>query len=160
MLPYRPIAPVLPVIFAALMAVALVLGCVRQARAGTVYFSVQDGVAIRGYDPVSFFVAETPARGHRAHAVMWKGAVWLFQSAENQSRFESNPRAFAPRFGGHCAYGMARGRMSEGDPLAWEIVDGRLFLFHNQTVETLWHESPERMIEAARAVWPAILRAE
>ncbi|TNJ40584.1 twin-arginine translocation pathway signal protein [Phaeobacter sp. B1627] len=128
--------------------------------AGTVYFSVQDGIAIRGYDPVSFFFAETPARGHRSHAVMWKGAVWLFQSAENQSRFESNPRAFAPRFGGHCAYGMARGRMSDGDPLAWEIVDGQLFLFHNQRVEDLWRANHDAMIQAARAVWPDILRGE
>lgn len=61
------------------------------AEAGTLYISVEDGVAIGGYDPVSFFVSNAPQEGHADHALMWKGAVWLFVSAENRLRFEANP---------------------------------------------------------------------
>ena len=160
MLMHRPLLPVSCVAYAALALLVCAIWGTPQATAGPRYFSAEDGVAIRGYDPVSFFIAEAPERGQRDHAVMWKGAIWLFRSAENQSRFESNPRAYAPRFGGHCAYGMARGLLFDGDPLSWEIVDGRLFLFHNPRVETLWQADPDQMIQSARAVWPSILRQE
>jgi len=131
-----------------------------QAAAGTLYIAVEDGIAIGGYDPVSFHLADAPLKGHSDHALMWKGAVWLFHSAENQSRFEANPRAYAPRFGGHCAYGMARGRVFDGNPLTWEIVDGRLYLFHTPRVEALWLAEPDGMIRAARAAWPGVLQAD
>nr|WP_175582294.1 YHS domain-containing (seleno)protein [Phaeobacter sp. HF9A] len=141
------------------VAVALLtLATGMRAEAGTLYISAEDGVAIGGYDPVSFFVAEGPTRGERSHAVMWKGAIWLFHSAEHRSRFESNPRAYAPRYGGHCAYGIAKGRIYHGDPQAWEIVDGRLYLFHNPRAEELWMAQQQGMIEAAREVWPQIMR--
>ncbi len=152
--------PKVRIAIVALCVLALAVFGGRPASAGPHYFSTEDGIALSGYDPVSFFVAEAPEHGHRSHAVMWKGAVWLFGSAENRLRFESNPRAYAPRFGGHCAYGMARGRIYDGSPLSWEIVDGHLFLFNNPGVEALWLQEQEAMIHSARAVWPEILHAE
>lgn len=130
----------------------------RSAEAGTLYISAQDGIAIGGYDPVSFFVAPAPLPGRSDHAVMWKGAVWMFENAENQARFEADPRAFAPRYGGHCAYGIARGKIASGDPLSWEIVEGRLYLFHTPRAEDLWRGDSAEMIAAAREVWPGIMR--
>lgn len=131
-----------------------------EAKAQTVYVAVQDGLAIGGYDPVSFHVAHEPMKGHEDHALMWKGAVWLFHSAQNQSRFEANPRAFAPRFGGHCAYGLARGKVFEGDPDTWEIVDGQLYLFRTPRGRSLWLEDQNQMIEAAHAEWPDALHQD
>lgn len=128
------------------------------AEAGTLYISVEDGVAIGGYDPVSFFVANAPQEGHSDHALMWKGAVWLFVSAENRLRFEANPRAYAPRFGGHCAYGIARGHVASGNPLQWQIVDGRLYLFHSPRAESRWDEARGALIHEAAEHWPQIMR--
>jgi len=139
---------------------ALAFAPMSGAQAGTLYIAVQEGVAIGGYDPVSFHLSEAPQKGRDGHALMWKGAVWLFQSAENQSRFEANPRAYAPRFGGHCAYGMAQGHVFDGSPLSWEIVDGRLYLFHTPRVEALWQAEHEVMIRAARAAWPDVLQRQ
>jgi len=133
---------------------------VSKAAAGPIYVAVQDGYAMGGYDPVSFHEAEAPLRGHQDHALMWKGAVWLFHSAQNRSRFEADPRAFAPRFGGHCAYGLSRGHASVGDPETWEIVDGQLFLFNSARGRSLWQEDRQQMLKAAQASWPEALRAQ
>lgn len=130
-----------------------------EAEAGTLYISVEEGVAIGGYDPVSFFLSAHPQEGRADHVLMWKGAVWRFASDENRLRFESNPRAYAPRFGGHCAYGIARGHVVAGDPLIWEIVDGRLYMFNSQRAVEQWHEAQAALIHEASDHWPEIMRS-
>ena len=87
----------------------MVLPHVAWAQKKPVYFATE-GAAIHGYDAVSYFAAEAPVRGQANIAVTWKGAQWFFASQQNRERFESNPRAYAPQFGGYCAYAMAHGR--------------------------------------------------
>ena len=41
------------------------------------------GVAIGGYDTVAYFTEGRPVKGDSRYSVMWKGAVWLFASAEH-----------------------------------------------------------------------------
>ncbi|WOI33550.1 YHS domain-containing (seleno)protein [Tritonibacter scottomollicae] len=143
--------------FAIFVGTALTLSPASRAQADTIYISMQDGIAIGGYDPVSFHTADQPKKGAQDHALMWKGAVWLFHTAHNQSRFEANPRAYAPKFGGHCAYGIARGRVFDGNPMTWEIVDGHLYLFHTPRVEALWMAERTHMIQTAHQAWPDVL---
>lgn len=128
------------------------------ARAETAVFSSRGGVAIGGYDPVAFFVEGVAEQGRRTHAVMWKGVVWRFASARNQARFEANPRAYAPAFGGYCAYAMSQGQLHDGNPQIWAIVDGELFLLNNRRVHRLWQADTVQMIADARPHWPVILR--
>lgn len=146
----------------ALAGLGLLPGMLRatDVQAGTIYFSAQEGVALGGYDPVSFFAPDGPARGEIGHALMWKGVVWLFHSQDNLARFEANPRAYAPSYGGYCAYAMARGKVSKGDPGSWLVVDGRLYLFRTPRAEQLWLEHHEDMIAAATSHWPDIMRAQ
>ncbi|KIC13633.1 twin-arginine translocation pathway signal protein [Leisingera sp. ANG-Vp] len=127
-------------------------------RAETAVFSSRGGVAIGGYDPVAFFVDGVAEQGRRTHAVMWKGVVWRFASARNQARFEANPRAYAPAFGGYCAYAMSQGQLHDGNPQIWAIVDGELFLLNNRRVHRLWQADTVQMIADARPHWPVILR--
>jgi YHS domain-containing protein len=63
-----------------------------------------EGVAIRGYDPVAYFTQSAPVVGNAAYSAEYNGATWLLASAENQAMFEAQAEAFAPQYGGYCAY--------------------------------------------------------
>lgn len=142
-----------------LMAAAvLLLSLPETVRAEQTVYSSRSGVAIGGYDAVAFFEHGAAEQGRRTHAVMWKGVVWRFASARNQAQFEANPRAYAPAFGGYCAYAMSKGLVHEGNPQLWAIVDGELFLLNNRRVHGLWHADTAQMIAAGRLHWPAALR--
>lgn len=78
----------------------------RPAFAASPQVFAVDGVAIRGTDPVAYFDQMMPVAGKADHALMWNGAQWLFASAENMAKFVANPEAFAPQYGGYCAYAM------------------------------------------------------
>ena len=127
------------------------------ARAESPMYFTDGGAAIHGYDTVSYFQAGTPVRGAPEIAVMWKGATWHFASQQNREVFEANPRAFAPQFGGYCAYAVARGYLTSTDPNAWQIVDDRLYLVHSQQIERLWSRDVEGNIRSAEGNWPRVL---
>lgn len=138
--------------------VVLTLSAFGVAQADQPMFASRDGAAIGGYDTVAYFMSGEPVRGHRDIAVQWKGAVWLFSSQRNRETFESNPRAFAPQYGGYCAYAVSRGGTSQTDPRAWRIVDGKLYLIHNNAVLRLWLDDLAGNIGLSDANWPAVLR--
>ncbi len=120
-------------------------------------FYVTDGAAMAGYDAVSYFNDGVPVRGQPEYAVVWKGAEWHFASAENREAFERDPRAFAPQFGGYCAYAMALGELSSTDPTLWDVVDGRLYLTHSPQIDAMWHEDQAEYIRMAEKNWPVVL---
>lgn len=120
-------------------------------------FYKTDGAAIGGYDAVSYFAGGTPVRGLPEYSVMWKGAEWHFATAENRDAFEMNPRAYAPQFGGYCAYAMAQGELVSTDPMLWEVIDGRLYLTHSPAIERMWQRDTATFIQMAEAHWPVVL---
>lgn len=121
-----------------------------------VYFKT-DGAAMAGYDVVSYFHGGTPVHGLPEYSVLWKGAEWHFATAENRDAFEMNPRAYAPQFGGYCAYAMAQGELVSTDPTLWQVIDGRLYLTHSPEIEQMWEEDTAGYIHMAEAHWPVIL---
>ena len=126
-------------------------------RAETPMINATHGAAIGGYDPVAYFEHGAPRKGDPDHNVMWKGAVWFFVTAQNRETFESNPHAYAPRYGGYCAYSVAHGATSPTDPTAWLIHDGRLYLTHNDTVRQMWQKDVDTYVARADQNWPAVL---
>ncbi len=132
--------------------------CANGAKAQSVpmFFST-DGVAMSGYDAVSYFKEGHPRPGQPEFSLMWKGAIWHFATAQNRDQFERNPRAFAPQFGGYCAYGMAMGQLSSTDPASWKIVDDRLYLIHSPEIEKVWVEDEAHNIALAQQHWPTVL---
>ena len=49
-------------------------------------------------------------------------------------------------------------RLAPGDPAAFAIRDGRLYIAHSPDLLARWLEDADRRIDAARTLWPAILR--
>ncbi|WP_170466299.1 YHS domain-containing (seleno)protein [Ruegeria arenilitoris] len=142
------------IILGAIAALALVPAV--RAQDMPVYFET-DGAVMAGFDPVSYFQGTAPVRGMPEYAVIWKGAEWHFASAENRDLFESNPRAYAPQFGGYCAYAMAQGLLKSTDPMLWDMVDGRLYLTHSPEIEKVWRGDRAEFIEMAEENWPVVL---
>ena len=116
-----------------------------------------EGLANRGYDVTAYFTLGKPVVGSAAHQVRHKGTTWRFASAESQARFEANPAAYAPQFGGYCAWAVIQGYIAPGDPKQWKIVDGRLYLNFNARAKELWEADQTDAIKRGRANWPNVL---
>ncbi len=116
-----------------------------------------DGLAARGYDVTAYFLHGRPVPGIAAHRLAYKGATWLFASAETLERFRSNPDAFAPQFGGYCAWAVSQHYLAPGDPRQWKVVEGKLYLNANARAKELWEADQDAAIVRGHANWPAVL---
>ncbi len=112
------------------------------------------GIALGGTDVVSYFEEKGPERGSAAFVSTYQGATWHFASAANRDRFAADPAAFAPQYGGWCAFAAAKGAKAPTVPEAWTLVDGRLYLNYSTQVMRAWRSDPPGFIAAADAAWP------
>jgi YHS domain-containing protein len=110
------------------------------------------GLTLHGYDPVCYFDGK-PMEGNSRYALDWGGGRWHFSSQANRERFEANPQAFTPQFGGFCAWAVSQGYTADVDPLAWDIVEGKLYLNYNKEVQAKWRSDREKLITAAQDNW-------
>lgn len=115
-----------------------------------------DGIAIGGYDPVAYHEVGEPVRGSSDFSATYDGAIYHFASAANRDAFVLSPEAFAPAYGGWCAYGVRVGRKFDIDPAAFRVVDGRLYLQLDLGTQKVWAEDLERNIAIADRIWPSI----
>ena len=112
-----------------------------------------DGLALRGFDAVAYFTAESAAKGNPQYEFVWNGAKWLFSSADNLEKFRQNPEKYAPQFGGFCSYAVSHGYTADGDPEAWKVVDGKLYLNYNRKVQEMWEQNQEQFIRDGQKNW-------
>lgn len=119
-------------------------------------FFAPDGLAIRGYDPVAYFIDAQPVQGSAEHEWAWGGVTWRFATADNLERFRNNPERFAPQYGGFCAWAVANNYLYPVDPFAWRIVDDKLYLNANQRVQRNWERDIPGFIEKADLNWPGL----
>ncbi len=98
----------------------------------------ENRVAIQGYDTVAYFTLGKATKGEPRFEARWEDVRWQFASAEHRDLFLRDPERYAPRFGGFCAVGLARGHLAVVDPEVWQIVNDKLFLIYSkQSQETL-----------------------
>jgi YHS domain-containing protein len=112
-----------------------------------------ENIAIKGYDTVAFFTAGNPVPGHPSFEFAWNGARWRFANAENLEKFQENPAQYAPQFGGYCAWAVSHGYTADGDPTAWKIVDGKLYLNYNQKIKEKWEAEQNKLIKDGEKNW-------
>tara|TARA_R110002051_G_scaffold50724_3_gene97915 strand:+ start:32603 stop:33022 length:420 start_codon:yes stop_codon:yes gene_type:complete len=116
-----------------------------------------DGLAIRGTDPVAYFKDQMPVAGDPEHRLMWRGATWHFASIANRALFEADPMAYAPQYGGYCAYAASKGAIAMTVPEAWTIYDDKLYLNYSESVRDIWRRDIPGNILLADGNWPDIL---
>ena len=137
---------------------SVVVATASNAAAPEVYTAPFSKLALSGYDPVSYFTAVSPQKGDARFATIWRGAEFRFASAANLAGFKANPEAYAPQYGGYCAWAVSRGYTAEGDPLAWRIVNGKLYLNYDATIQTRWVTDIPNNIAKGDHNWPQVLK--
>lgn len=136
-------------------AAALALPQFANAMSPKVY--TEDGIAVDGSDVVAYFTDSKPVAGDPAITYDWMGSTWRFASTANRDAFIKDPEAYAPQYGGYCAYAMSEGYVATTVPEAWTIVDGKLYLNYSVGVRGLWSQDIPGRIKAADANWPDAL---
>jgi len=114
--------------------------------------------AVGGYDTVAYHTGNKPVPGTDEFTHMWKGATWRFSSKENLELFVKEPEKYAPQYGGYCAFAVAHKGLSPGDPRHWRIVDGKLYLNVDASVQTKWNKEHVAFIKRGDSNWPNVLK--
>jgi YHS domain-containing protein len=138
------------------LALGFIAGTIISVSAQKSEVFVKSDAAIRGYDPVAYFIVGKPVKGNKQFSVSYKGVAWNFSSKQNAELFNANPEKYAPQYGGYCAYGLADGHKAPTDPDAWTIVNGKLYLNYDKDVQGLWTKKQKEYIIAADKNWPSV----
>ena len=129
----------------------------QQSAKPQVFSEFRSKLALDGYDPVAYFKSGKAMKGSAEQAVTWNGATWNFASTENKAAFEASPQAYAPQFGGYCAWAVSQGYTAKGDPNNWRIVGGRLYVNYNASVQRNWEKDIPGHIAKGDKNWPVVL---
>jgi len=116
-------------------------------------------LSISGYDSVAYFTDGKPVQGKSEFEYLWHKLRWRFASGEHRDLFVKDPNRYAPQYDGYCAMGTsneAEAHKDTVDPEAWAIVDGKLYLTHNQYWLQVWRQKAEEYIRRADASWQAV----
>ncbi|WP_339737830.1 YHS domain-containing (seleno)protein [uncultured Maricaulis sp.] len=142
-------------VFALFGLIALLVLPAGYAHAGEPYTD-HEGRALSGYDAVSYFTGAGPLMGLETITAEHDGATWWFASEADRTLFLADPALYAPAYDGHCAFALADGRKVRSDPLAWEIVDGRLYLNFSPAIHRRWQQDIPGYLAQSEAHWPAL----
>jgi hypothetical protein len=61
----------------------------------------ENGIAMKGFDPVAYFTVGKPVKGDEKISYEWNEAKWLFSSNDHKSLFIQSPERYAPQYGGY-----------------------------------------------------------
>jgi YHS domain-containing protein len=142
--------------FAAIAGVANFAAPMAFAAEPEIFTGLVEGTGAGGFDVVSYF-SGAPSQGKAEFASTYKGAKWLFSSADNMKAFEADPAKYAPQYGGYCAYAVSKGATAKGEPEVWSVVDGKLYLNFSKDIQAKWKADIPGHIAAANANWPKVL---
>jgi YHS domain-containing protein len=123
-------------------------------------YNLDNGVAISGYDPVSYFTQAKAVKGNKDLAVVDNGVTYYFSSASDKEEFKKNPSKYEPQYGGWCAYAMGKdGSKVEIDPETFKIINGKLYVFYNKFFNNTmksWNKDETKLHQQADANWQKI----
>jgi YHS domain-containing protein len=125
-------------------------------------YNLERGLAIRGYDPVAYFLLNKAVKGKKELAINVEGATYYFSSTTNKELFSKNFKNYEPQYGGWCAYAMgSNGEKVEVDPETFKIVDEKLYLFYNSFFNntlTAWNKNEPALKTEADKNWALIFK--
>lgn len=114
------------------------------------------GIAIGGWDPVSYFTESEPQMGRGDFELVWSGVPWHFSSAANMEVFRRAPEIYAPQYGGHGAMGVARGYVSDGNPRIYTVFKQRLYLFYSPANREAFLAAPDAAAGEGAERWQTL----
>lgn len=115
-------------------------------------YNTKKGYVAEGYDVVSYFVNNKPLKGKNKFQTTFDGAKFKFSSAKNLELFKASPKKYIPQYGGYCAYAVAAKKTKMYiDAEAYEVRDGKLYLFYNSWLSNKlddWKEGDTKKLQA------------
>lgn len=142
------------------VAAGIAIGLVPRAAFAAkpeVYANSSSGIAVNGADVVAYFTQSNLVYGVEDFSADWKGAKWLFASAENRDLFLGDPVKYAPQYGGYCAFALAHNAIATTVPEAWTVYEGKLYLNYSLGVRSQWQTDKDGFIAKADGYWPGVL---
>ncbi|MEL7001973.1 MAG: YHS domain-containing (seleno)protein [Bacteroidota bacterium] len=125
------------------------------------HFNIKKKVAIKGYDPVSYFSGD-PQEGSKSIWHTYKGVTYYFKDVSNQQKFKKDPAKYEPQYGGWCAYAIGEtGDKVKINPERFQILDGKLYLFYDfggfNTLES-WKKDQTNLKHKADKNWEKLVQ--
>jgi YHS domain-containing protein len=113
-----------------------------------------DGIAVHGHDVVAYFLEGRAVKGTSEFEYAWQDAKWQFSSEANKKLFADNPERYAPQYGGFCAVCLALdSELTDANPKAWTIVDGKLYLNYSMYQRTQWRIRSSTYVKFGDEEW-------
>ena len=123
--------------------------------------NLEKGIAISGYDPVTYFTLGRAVYGNSSYSFPYNGAIYHFSSEANLDSFKMNPGKYEPQYGGWCAYAMGKdGIKVKIDPATFKIIDNKLYLFYNfhfNNTLKKWNEDESSLLKVANENWNKLM---
>jgi YHS domain-containing protein len=128
----------------------------------TKHYNLEKGLAIEGFDPVSYFTKGQAEKGNAKFAATYQGITYYFASTVNKDLFLKTPTKYEPQYGGWCAFAMGDyNKKVEINPETFKIIDGKLFLFYdayfNNTLKS-WNKDEKNLKISADKNWNIYLK--
>ncbi len=142
---------------AALLCAGLAAAPPALAAKPAVYTAPLSKLAVEGYDLTTYFGGK-PVKGDARWSVVRDGVEYRFASAANLAAFKADPDAYLPQYGGYCAWAVAHGYTAKGDPDAWTVVGGKLYLNYDAGVRKRWAADIPGYVAKADKNWPQVLK--
>ncbi len=117
-----------------------------------------NNIAVSAYDTVSYFTEGMAVKGKKEFKINYKGVQWYFKNQENLDIFQIEPEKYIPQYGGYCAWAIAQGYTANGNPKYWDIVNGKLYLNYNESIQRKWRKNIEGFIKIANKNWPDVIQ--
>lgn len=126
------------------------------------HYNLDKGLAIKGFDPVSYFSESKAKKGSSKFTSKHNGVTYQFSTEENKKLFEANPYKYEPQYGGWCAFAMGdNGKKVDINPETFKITDGKLYLFYNayfnNTLKS-WNKDENGLKEKADKNWQVLIK--
>src|SRR5277367_5852280 len=113
----------------------------------------QNGVILRGYDPVAYFKQNKPVKGNPKYSSSYGGATYYFASRDDKAEFERSPTKYAPQYGGFCASSMSKRKLKDIDPNVFAVYRDKLYVCSSPKAKKSFFSDPDTNIKKADANW-------
>ena len=120
-----------------------------------------EGVAVGGYDLVSYHQPDGPVTGSGTLTHQLNGLTYRFSNQDNLAVFRESPQKYLPVYQGWCAATLAMGRLVCPDYTNFKLENGALLLFEVAGFtngRALWNSDPAGFRKRADANFERLVK--
>ena len=115
----------------------------------------RNGVILKGYDVVAYFMQHKAIKGAAKYHTTYQGAKYYFSSASDLAIFKQNPAKYVPQYGGYCANHVRQKQLADSDPRVFFIVKEKLYLCASPAEANEFRSHEKENIKKADKIWNA-----